>query len=351
MATVTSEFPLSGLVMVEVLANGEPLDGTLRVTAVSVRTGINKIGSAYFELLDGDAATGEFPAADAPALLPGTAITVKAGYDNATQVIFEGIIIRLSLTTQGAQGVSLRVECHDRAICTSGARKNRVFAQQTTSAILAQIIDEYSGLKADLTPTSTVHETLTQANSTDWDFMVAQAEASGQLVLNYSGKITTTAPNTSSPDVLTLEYGQNVYSFALNLNARTQFTAVQARAWSPQLQAMIEVTGAAPAAETLGKVPLATLAAASAQGPCIITTTAAVDQASLQALADVFAVKHALAKIQGSIELSGNAAVLPGSMVELKGMGARFSGRAFVSEVTHTIAADWKTQLRVGLDA
>ena len=56
-----------------------------------------------------------------------------------------------------------------------------------------------------------------------------------------------------------------------------------------------------------------------------------------------------LAKVTGSVEMPGTGAVLPGSMINLNRIGNRFSGKAFVAEVTHALGADWKTQLSIGM--
>jgi phage protein D len=339
------------VVSVAVLANGQPLDSRYQVQLVSVTKAVNTISSARIELLDDGAASGQPPLADAPVFLPGTHLTIQAGYDQQLTRLFEGPISKLSVASRGALGVGLVVECHDLASQTTASPKSRLFEDQKTSAILTQIIQAYPGLTAAIAPTAGLRDTLLQAHCTDWDFIVTQAEANGHLVLNELGTITTRAPTAATDEELLLEYGTNVDSFALELDARTQFTAVRARAWSPQEQALVEVTATLPSFETVGDLALATLAEASGQGVYTFETTTVADEAGLQQLADAYLLKLALAKVRGHLDLPGTAAVLPGDSVRLSRLGAHFNGRAFVSGVTHTLSADWKTRLTIGLAA
>ena len=347
-----SPFVVAGLASFEIKANGKVLDGIYRVLGASVTKGINQISSARFELIDGDPATGEFPVVDGQTLRHGTAISIAAGYDNVNRMLFEGVIVKVGLASQGAQGMKVSVECRDAAFLTSNDRQNAVFKQKTSSAALTEIIGKYQSAKvtASVTATTKVHEELSQNQCSDWDFIVMQAEANGQIVLNEAGKISTVKPSTAPPDVLTLEYGVNIYSISLDLDARSQYSAVKASAWDAQQQKMVEVTAAASTLVTPGNTTGPALATASGQGVYHIKTPAAVDLESLQAYADAVLLKQTLAKMKGSVEIPGTALAEPGRTVNLSRLGKEFSGRGFVSEVKHTLGADWKTQLTLGME-
>ena len=152
--------------------------------------------------------------------------------------------------------MGVTVECCDLAIKTKGTRRNCLFENQTVSGALAAILGTHvrEGISADPAATTVTYEELTQSQTTDWDFIVTQAVANGQVVINDLGKITTVVPSTDTAAVLTLEYGIDVDSFTLDMDARTQYQSVKGRAWSPKQQTMIEVTGNLPAVETLGNV-------------------------------------------------------------------------------------------------
>lgn len=66
--------------------------------------------------------------------------------------------------------------------------------------------------------------------------------------------------------------------------------------------------------------------------------------------ADGMALKAGLARYQGSVSFYGSAKVIPGCLIELKGLGKRFGGNMFVGSVTHTIENnEWITEAGAGV--
>jgi len=343
-----------GLVSFSVQANGKELMGlasAYRTMSITIDKGLNTIGTATLVLIDGDPATGEFPVCDSDTFKPGTSIDIAAGYDNDLNLLFRGLVVGLAVNSQGAQGIQITVSCKDEAVKMTGSRAITPFANQTISDTLAQIVGNYGGLSANIAPTTGVQDNLVQYNRSDWDFIVTQAEANGQVVFSDNGQLLTMDLATPADDALVLEYGRNVYSFSLNLDARTQFGTVKAQSWSAAVQDDITVTAEQPDFVTLGNLDASELANALGQEAYCIRTAADVDAPTLQVIANAYLAKRLLAKVKGSVEMPGSSAVLPGSMVRLNRIGMRFSGRALVSQVTHTIGGgDWRTQLALGTD-
>ncbi len=53
---------------------------------------------------------------------------------------------------------------------------------------------------------------------------------------------------------------------------------------------------------------------------------------------------------RGRVKFQGNAKVKPGQLIELEGVGARFSGKVYVSAVKHTVAeGTWNTEAAFGI--
>ena len=352
--THSSSLATAGLVSFTVSAEGQPLvslESAYRVTSISVDKGINSISKATLVLIDGDSATEKFPVCDSNTFLPGNSITIEVGYDNVNQLLFQGIVVGFTVASQGAQGIQVTVECQDEAVKMTGGRVVAPFNDQRTSETLAQIVGKSSGLSADIATTTGVQDNLVQYNRTDWNFLVTQAEANGHVVVSDNGKLTTVKLDTTGDDALALVYGENVYSFSLDMDARTQFQTVKASSWSSAQQKDIIVTANQPTLATLSNLSPDHLAKSLIHKAYVIRTGADVDQAYLQIIADAYLAKRTLAMVKGSVEMPGSHAVQPGTIVRLDRIGARFSGRAFVSKVAHTIGGgDWKTQLTLGTD-
>lgn len=346
--------PDAGLVSFTVSSGGEELsnlDGIYQIESVHVSKGINRISEARLELLDGDPATGLFPVSDAATFVPGTAVAIQAGYDNTNALIFKGIVVSVGLRAEGEQGSRLVVTCKDEAVKMSGGRAVLPFPDQTASDAIKTVVGAYSGVSASIAVTSAPQPNLMQYNRSDWDFVVTQAEANGQVVVSDQNKLATVKLATDASPVVTLQYGTNVYSFDLTINARTQFGAVKAESWSSEEQKTISVTANDPGLNTPGNLKSGELATAVGQATYTLRTAANVDEASLQALADAQRARLALAKVQGTVEMAGTSLVVPGSMVSLDGLGARFNGNGYVTGVAHSLVdGGWRTQITLGTD-
>ena len=344
--------PLTGLLTFELVAGGKSHDNSAyQVHAITVTKGINRISEACIELVDGDPTTGNFTAIDSNYFKPGQPIEVQAGYENSNQPIFKGIVVSLGLATRGGQGTVLTVLCKDEAVKMTGSRVIRSFPPQPTSDALQTVVSQYGGISASIAPTSGVQNNLVQYNTTDWDFIVTQAEANGQVVISDMGKLATVALATASRASVGLVYGTNVLDFSLRIDARTQFASVTAQAWSATQQQELQATARPPGLTLPGDLTSAELATAVGQQTYPIRTAADVDQPTLQALADGYLAQRTLALLQGTVDTEGTSTAVPGTMASLAGFATHFNGLAIISGVRHTIAeGNWKTQLSLGTD-
>ncbi|MCC2545350.1 type VI secretion system tip protein VgrG [Hymenobacter sp. BT175] len=346
--------PLTGktdLVTFRILVNGTEIDSTYPVVSIEVSKGVNRISSARIEILDGDPSSEDFPISDSADFLPGTELSILAGYHTEDTLIFKGIVVKHGLRVSPDLAPVLVVECRDAAAKLTVGRKSALFEKSTDDAAISSIIGTYSGVSSTVDATTVTHDELVQFYSSDWDFIVARAEANGLVVLNDQGKVTVTAPDTSANPVLELTYGTNLTSFAVEMDARSQYAAVKGQAWSAKDQALVEAEGASPGVSTPGNVTPATLAAVMGAASVDLPATAATSQESLQAWTKALRLKSELAKVRGTIRFQGSALAVPGSMVSMLGMGQRFNGNAYVSGVTHTLAeGDWTTEISLGLD-
>ena len=154
-----------------VRANGEELPGTYQLRSLTIAKDLQAAGTATLVLLDGDPATGEFPASDSDAFKFGAVIEILAGYDREKLAsLFCGPVVRLALDSQEAQGVQLTVLCQEETA--------KVPASQNDQTLSGQPVAD----DADLRPTS-------------------------------------------PGDAMELVYGQNIYSFSLMLDAPSELAA------------------------------------------------------------------------------------------------------------------------------
>jgi Rhs element Vgr protein len=338
-----------GVVRVSVSAAGSP-PTSLPVVAVTVRRAINRIPWAEIVLADGDMPTGQFKLSDAATFAPGAQITISAGYGNSEAALFTGIVVRHGVKIDGKSSSRLVVECRDAATKMTIGRNNANYLQQKDSDIISSLIGKH-GLSANVASTSTQYDELVQFYCSDWDFMLARAEANGLLVNVDAGKVSVAAPQTSGTAALSTTWGVDLMSFEADIDARTQYSSVQAVAWDPKQQAVMQGSAANPVTlNAQGNLSGATLAQVASPATYVLQTGTTQPMAALTGWAQAAQQKAALARIRGRMRFRGNASAVPDSLIQVAGVGARFSGSVYVSAVEHSLSnGSWTTEAEFGL--
>jgi Rhs element Vgr protein len=336
------------LVTFQIMADGAEIKSTYQVRSIEVSKGVNRIGSARVELYDGSVASEDFAASDSADFLPGTELTISAGYHTTNTVIYKGLIVKHGLEVAGTS--LLVLECRDKAAKMAVGRKSTAYADSTDGDAIEKIIGSH-GLTAAVDATTVSHPSLVQHYCSDWDFVVARAEANGLVVLSEQDTVTVAKPKPAADAVLALTYGESIISFAVDMDARSQYQAVKVKSWDYTTQAMLEAEAAPPGVRTPGNVTATTLAGVMDETSYDLPVAAATTQPELQAHANALLLKSALAKVRGTVRFQGSALAVPGCTVTLAGMGQRFNGTAYVAGVTHTVAdGNWLTEVALGLE-
>jgi len=336
------------LVSAIVMLNGSEINTAYQVLSIEVSKEINRISSATIQILDGDPTADSFPISDSADFVPGTPISIKAGYHSGETVIFSGIIIKHSIRARQGKSPLLIIESKDAAVKMTIGRANATYENATDSDVIGKIIGQH-GLQKSVTSTSYSNKDLVQYYCTDWDFIVSRAEVNGMIVTTDQGKVTVAKPDTSKTPVLELTYGDTILSFDAEVDARTQYKAVQTTSWDMKGQALVQVSAADPGATTPGNFSASTLAGVIGLDSFNMQSTAALEQPDIQNWANACLLKSRLSMMKGTVRFQGNATVLPGTMIQLSGVGARFNGNALVSKVEHSIeGGNWITTIQLG---
>lgn len=339
----------TGAVRLTVEVDGAAM-ASLPVVAVTVRRGINRIPWAELVISDGDMPEGTFPQSDASTLAPGATVTIKAGYAETEDPIFSGIIVRHGVKIDGQNSSRLIIECRDKATAMTLGRNNANYLTKTDSDIMSGLISNH-GLTPSVTATDTTYDELVQFYCSDWDFMLARADVNGLLVNVDTGTVNVKAPTVSGAAVLSVTWGMDVMSFEADIDARDQYTAVQAVAWDPKQQAVAQGSTAAPGTLNVqGNLTGSTLAQVASPATYTLQTSAAQPLAGLTTWARAAQQKAGLARIRGRMSFTGSALAVPDSLIQVKGVGDRFSGSVYVTAVEHTLGSGyWQTEVEFGL--
>ncbi len=334
---------------VAVLIDGAQISGEFHVLSVYVTRELNRIPAATLYLQDGEASKATFKASNTEHFIPGKKIEIQLGYRSQNASVFKGIIIKHSIKIR-KNSTQLIVECRDEAVKMTCGNQSRYYSDKKDSAIMEEIIGLY-GLPKDVSPTRAELKEVVQYDASDWDFLLCRAEANGLVVNVEDGKITVAPPATSGQSVLNIQYGATLLELDAEIDARLQSKGITAQSWNATDQELLAAEAKEPTTTANGNINAAKLADVIGGEAHTIRHGGKLSQPELQAWADGRLLKERLSKVRGRAKFQGFAGILPGKIMEIKGIGERFEGKLYVSGIRHSFAkGNWETDVQLGLN-
>lgn len=313
-----------------------------------VTKAVNRLATARLVYADGSASGGDFPLSNADTFLPGQEVEIQAGAGADPVTIFKGIVVRQSLKVRDHTAPQLVVECRHAAVKLTVGRKSAYWLDQTDADAMTALLDA-AGVAADVESTAVTHPQLVQYACTDWDFLVARAEANGRLVLTTDDGVSVKAPALDGSPSVSFQFGATLLELDAEMDARGQYSAVKSRTWDAGQQAVVEKEAVDPGVAGAGDVEADTLAEVLALEHYDLAH-AALPEEEAQAWADAQWLKSRMSKTSGRLKSEGIATVKPGDLVSVSGVGNRFGGTVFVTGVRHDfdLVQGWKTHVQFG---
>ncbi|WP_343641871.1 type VI secretion system tip protein VgrG [Roseateles sp.] len=341
----------AGPLRVTVSCNGTAKPG-LPLVSVTVRHELNLISSALIVIADGDMPAREVPIGGGPLFRPGTPITIRAGYGDDEVEIFRGEVVRLSFKVGGNNFSRVEIDCRHTAYRATLGRRSAHYVDQTDSAIIESLLGRH-GLSHQVTSTSVRHPELAQHYCSDWDFVVARADAMGLVLHMAGGGLVVEPPAFDGEPVLGVTWGRDLMEFNVDIDARTQWASVQAASWDPSQQDLMQGESKTPVdPPEPGDLPGSDLAAVGAVDPLSLQSCAPLAKDALDAWAAAAQMRATLARRRGRLAFQGSARAVPGAVMQLSGVGPRFGGRVYLSAVRHELAdGNWLTHAEFGRPA
>ena len=341
----------NGVVNVSIFSAGKDITTTLQIISVEVSKGLNRIPSAKIVVMDGNMAEGKFPISDQDAFKPGTEIEIKAGYESSTESIFKGIVVRHGLAIFADTGSELHIECKDKAVAMTVGRKNANYLDMDDASILKKMIGSY-GLSVNAACSAGQHKELLQYYCTDWDFVLTRAEANCCWVRVDDGTVNVETAAAKGSASLVLTYGSDIYEFSADADAQNQVSKVEAVSWDPSTQAIVSAEASSETLASSGNLDAATMAKVLGISKETLVSSAALQKDELTAWSKSQQVKNSLNRLRGRVSFPGSAQAKVGGLLELKGVGERFSGTVLITSVLHKIEnGSWVTEAGFGMNA
>jgi hypothetical protein len=212
--------------------------------------------------------------------------------------------------------------------------------EASTDSGIAEEIARAVGFSAEVDRTAAEHPLFSPGGSTYDRILRERAERIGFEVTIKETTLYFQKPRylTNPSPAMTLEWGRSLLSFSPTLNTYDLVTKVTVRgAQTSQGGGTGALVGTASAGDERVKLG-ATAASQLAQTKEIVEEEA--NLASQQEANDIALARlegRSLGYIQGSGSCVGSPGLQPRTVVELSGLGERFSGKYYVTSVTHTI--------------
>lgn len=334
-----------------VLSNGTPMDPAVELCSIDIQREVDRIPHAELRVLDGDAARRQFATSDSGFFDPGAKIEIKLRYEGTPDsTVFNGVVVRQRVAA-GPSGSVLVIGLKDAAIKLTAARRSAVFENKTDDAIIKQLISD-AGLKAGtVTATQPQHPEMVQYDATPWDFILSRADAQGLLAAVDDGAISLLPMAISGSPAHRFEYGiDEIYDLDIEVDAAGQFENVESIGWSAVDAKPTSPSQASNVTASPGDLDGKSLAQALGNGTCTLTHAVPVSPDELDAWANATMARSRLSMCRGRIAIAGIAAIKLLEVMEIVGVGKRFTGQALVTGIRQLVdSKGWRTDVQFGL--
>jgi phage protein D len=289
---------------------------------------------------------------DADSFSLGKSVEISAKNGRAETKLILGEITGIEPHLNPATGPTLILRGYDKSHRLNRGKKTSSFVQMTDGDI-AKKIAQNAGLKSKVDPTRQVHEYVLQENQTDWEFLISRAQRIGYHVLVKDGVLHFVKAPDGGGQAPILEWAVDLSQFNARLSTIHQVSEVVVQGWDPDRQQ--QIVGRATQARDIPQIGESRQGGEAAKDAFgveakeIIVNRPVATQAEADALAQSICDEIGQGFIEAECVCFGNPAVQAGAMVELQGLGDRFSGNYRITHALHRYdASGYTTEFTIG---
>jgi phage protein D len=321
-----------------VLLNGQVISPEMEAAlqSVAIAEDLDAASMVTLTLVTWDNAQQKMTWIDNSAVDLGVKVEIQMGYQNTLKTIIMGEITGLEPEFSQDRVPMLVVRGHDLRHRLMRGRKTKSFTKMKDSAIASQIASA-RGLSPTVEDTKVDLEYVLQHNQTDWEFLQERAARIGYEVVVENKKFYFGSPRYTASKVLILTREDGLIEFSPRLSSLTQVQQVEVRSWLPKdKNEVISKAAAGQEGGTMGgKTSGAKAVKQFGESSHTIVTQPVFSKAEADQMALGQFKEMAIAYITGDGICRGNADLRAGTVIEIKGLGTRFSGLYYVTSTEH----------------
>ena len=335
----------------EVRLEGKPVgqDVVRDILSVTYKDSVQDIDSYEIAINNWDAGTRTFKYSDLRLFDPGQRVELRMGYVGALRTMLKGEITSLRPSFPAGAASTLAVSGLNVLHRFRTQQESRTYVDLTDSQIAEQIAQR---LKVRIDTVSAPDEPrftfLIQDNQYDLIFLMERARRAGYDIVveeRVSGSTAETVlvyrPSTTvHHPTYRLTYGKSLIEFQPELTTANQVGKVTVRGWDEVRKQPIVYTA------TRDELAVKGVGARGGQGAIdksieqkaeIVATKPVESEAEARKLAKEILTGIAKEMVKGTGSVPGLPDVRSGTVLDIDGVGERFSGRYFVASTTHSI--------------
>jgi uncharacterized protein len=322
------------------------------ILQVSYKDSLQEIDGFDITINNWDAEKRTFKYSDSDRFDPGKELELWMGYyaKDRLRLMIKGQITALRPAFPAGGGPTLAISGLNVLHKLRTKQESHAYENLTDSEIAQQVAARLAiTIKTDRAPDEKKYDFIFQDNQYDIIFLMERARRIGyELIVEEQGM-----NGQSSPPVLhfgrsvdtrrvtyQLDYGQSLIEFKPELTTANQVGEVTVRGWDPVNKKKIEYTAKRSEIAIKGVGTAGNQAAIEQsfnQRKEIIATKPIESEAEARTLAIQTLEDNAKDMVKGSGSTVGLPDLHAGSVLQIGGLGTRFSGRYFVASTTHAI--------------
>jgi phage protein D len=340
----------------KILVGGSDLpdEAALDILEVRLSDYVEGAGSFTVTFNNWNSQTQEFKYVDGDLLAEGSEVEVKVGFVDDQKSMLKGEVTALEPEFAAGAAPVLKIHGYDLLHRFRRGRNTRSFANMKDSQIAEQIASEL-GLRAQADDSEITHEYVLQNNLTDIDFLLERARRIGYEVTAKDKTLNFRKKSNNKDKLVSLDFGLTLTSFYPRLNTLSQVSDVVVQGWNPKTKEAI--SGKAAPGDENSKMGGSKLGA-SISKEAFFKATAFVVNKSVFTEGEASQIakgkfnEMAVDFITGEGTAIGNTDIRAGEVIELNGLGKRFSGLYYITSSTHEVGPKgYRTRFTVGRSA
>lgn len=315
-----------------------PVDARADLIAVNILDDVNAAGMFSLTLLCQDGVEMKVEWIDDDLFKEGNSVEIQMGYGERLETLFQGEITGLEPEFPYEKPPILTVRGYDRRHRLMGKCRTRTFLQMKDSEIASQIAGDW-GLTPDVEDSRIRLDYVLQHNQTDFDFLQERAQRIGYELVVADRTLHFRARHNEGSASITLRREVELLDFNLRLTTVGQVEEVLVQGWNPKDKEKVVAQARVGDERPMGgsaSGPAAARQAFSGTGDTTVDVPV-FSQAEADQLARSWLKENALHYIEGHGVCIGRPDLKPGRLVQIEGLGKRFSGPYYLTGTEHRI--------------